>query len=163
MADDLRRFLDDRPILARRASLGQQIWRWCRRNRLVAGLASAAAGLLLLTTIITAVAYFHTSSASKEITRSNQRMKNALVAEQEQRPHAEKPPTSALEALTRIYNRFAPARIVVTPDPPTISSASAKEDGNETSEPPINLPSQPLLSPEAVTMLEELLGFYQEV
>jgi serine/threonine protein kinase len=162
-ADDLRRFLDDRPILARRASLGQQMWRWCRRNRLVAGLAFAAAGLLLLTTIVTTVAYFHTLAASRETTRANERMKSALVAEKEQRHHAEETSASALEALNRIYNRFAPARIVVTPELPAVSSASAKEDGNETSESPINLPPQPLLSPEAVTMLEELLGFYQEV
>jgi serine/threonine-protein kinase len=32
LADDLRRFLDDRSILARRASLAEQTWQWCRRN-----------------------------------------------------------------------------------------------------------------------------------
>jgi serine/threonine protein kinase/Tfp pilus assembly protein PilF len=32
LSDDLRRFLDDRPIAARRLSLLEKCWRWCRRN-----------------------------------------------------------------------------------------------------------------------------------
>jgi serine/threonine protein kinase/Tfp pilus assembly protein PilF len=32
LAEDLRRFLDDRPIAARRLSLVEKSWRWCRRN-----------------------------------------------------------------------------------------------------------------------------------
>jgi serine/threonine protein kinase/Flp pilus assembly protein TadD len=38
MAEDLRRFLDDRTILARRSTGAEQVWRWHRRNPLVAGL-----------------------------------------------------------------------------------------------------------------------------
>src|SRR5262249_3708708 len=44
MADDLKRFIDDRPVKARRISGAEKLWRWCRRNPLVAGL---AAGLVL--------------------------------------------------------------------------------------------------------------------
>jgi hypothetical protein len=49
MADDLKRFLDDRPVLARRSVTSEQVWRWCRRNRRlgVANIAAAAAILLL--------------------------------------------------------------------------------------------------------------------
>jgi eukaryotic-like serine/threonine-protein kinase len=47
MAEDLRRFLADRPIQARRSSVLEQMWRWCRRNPAVAGL-TAVVGLLLL-------------------------------------------------------------------------------------------------------------------
>src|SRR5262249_50073804 len=36
LADDLRRFLDDRPVRARRGSPVEHAWRWCRRNPAVA-------------------------------------------------------------------------------------------------------------------------------
>ena len=38
---DLRRFIEDRPIHARRIGSAEWFWRWCRRNPLVAGLAAA--------------------------------------------------------------------------------------------------------------------------
>jgi WD40 repeat protein len=47
LAEDLRRYLADQPILARRASLRERAWRWCRRNPRPASL-TAAAGLLAL-------------------------------------------------------------------------------------------------------------------
>jgi WD40 repeat protein len=48
MAEDLRRFLADRPIQARRAPWREQAWRWCRRNPGVASSVSAAAVFLVL-------------------------------------------------------------------------------------------------------------------
>src|SRR5262249_26524630 len=44
LAEDLRRFVEDRPIRARRASATERLLRWGRRNKLVAGL---LAGLLV--------------------------------------------------------------------------------------------------------------------
>ena len=47
LAEDLRRFVEDRPIRARRVSPAERLARWCRRNKLLAGsFAAAAAGLL---------------------------------------------------------------------------------------------------------------------
>jgi eukaryotic-like serine/threonine-protein kinase len=48
LADDLRRFLADRPIRARRSSHPERLWRWCRRNPVVASLAGAVLGLLVV-------------------------------------------------------------------------------------------------------------------
>src|SRR5207247_6633123 len=53
LADDLHRYLLDRPIRARRLSPGERAWGWCRRNPVVAGLTCAvsllAVGLALST------------------------------------------------------------------------------------------------------------------
>lgn len=38
LADDLRRFVEDRPIKARRTSPIEHVWRWCRRRPAVASL-----------------------------------------------------------------------------------------------------------------------------
>jgi serine/threonine protein kinase/WD40 repeat protein len=48
LAEDLRRFLDGRTILARRSSPPEQLWRWCRRNPAVAGLLAAVTTLLVM-------------------------------------------------------------------------------------------------------------------
>jgi WD40 repeat protein/serine/threonine protein kinase len=48
MAQDLQRFIEDRPVLARRSSLMERAWRTCKRNPLVSSL---AAGLLLVVAI----------------------------------------------------------------------------------------------------------------
>jgi serine/threonine-protein kinase len=47
LAADLQRFLEDRPITARRTSRVEQAWRWCRRNPGFAALSAAALAILL--------------------------------------------------------------------------------------------------------------------
>jgi serine/threonine protein kinase/WD40 repeat protein len=49
LAEDLKRFLEDRPIRARRSTALEQFWRWCRRNPLpaVSSMFGAAAVLTL--------------------------------------------------------------------------------------------------------------------
>ena len=49
LAEDLRRFLEDRPVLARRSTTVEQCWRWCRRNP---GLAAANITATLLTIVL---------------------------------------------------------------------------------------------------------------
>jgi serine/threonine protein kinase/WD40 repeat protein len=51
VAEDLRRFLADRPIWARRAGPWERLWRWCRRNPAVAGLTGLVLGLLVMVAV----------------------------------------------------------------------------------------------------------------
>jgi serine/threonine protein kinase len=46
LAEDLRRFLDDRPIAARRLGLLEKCWRWCRRNQTDAALVATILALV---------------------------------------------------------------------------------------------------------------------
>ncbi len=49
LGEDLERFLEDRPIQARRSTTVEQSWRWCRRNPWLAGANITAA---VLTTVL---------------------------------------------------------------------------------------------------------------
>jgi serine/threonine protein kinase/WD40 repeat protein/Flp pilus assembly protein TadD len=56
MAEDLRRFLADRPIHARPTPATERLVRWCRRNKLVAGLLCSVLALLIVIAIGSTVA-----------------------------------------------------------------------------------------------------------
>ena len=56
LGDDLRRFGDGRPILARRVSGAERAWRWCRRNRIVAGMSAIAVVAILILAIGASIA-----------------------------------------------------------------------------------------------------------
>jgi serine/threonine protein kinase/WD40 repeat protein len=56
LAEDLRRFLADRPIRARRSSAIERTWRWCRRNRALAALTGSVALLLVMVAAISLTA-----------------------------------------------------------------------------------------------------------
>ncbi len=61
--DDLERFLKERPIWARRTSAAEWAWRWCRRNRAVAGLLVAVFVLLAAVAGVASVGYVREAAA----------------------------------------------------------------------------------------------------
>lgn len=63
--EDLQRFLDDRPVLARRATIPERAWRWCRRNRTLATMGAMILGLLLSLPIILGLAYLRVAEEKK--------------------------------------------------------------------------------------------------
>jgi WD40 repeat protein len=66
LAEDLRRFLGDRPILARRASLGERLGRWCRRNPAVAGLSLVLAAMGVLVCVGSVIAALFLGRAAEQ-------------------------------------------------------------------------------------------------
>lgn len=129
LAEDLRRFAADRPILARRASHFERLWRWGRRNPVVAGLSLATTLSLTLFAVAAAVGY---------------------TAERDQRERAEETSDLALEALDRIFEKFAPGDSIATSSPSLAGEAGA---GSE----------HAVLSPEAARLLAGMLEFYERL
>jgi tetratricopeptide (TPR) repeat protein len=113
LEQDLRRFLEDRPIQARRASPIEQLTRWARRNPSIATLAGLSFGLLLTIAGLLAVwnrqqqATLLQLSQEYDRAESNLRAKTAALdrAEKEQ-SRAEKNMRMALEAFDQIMNNI---------------------------------------------------------
>jgi eukaryotic-like serine/threonine-protein kinase len=95
LADDLRRFLEHRPILALRTSHAEWLWRWCRREPVKATL---AAGLILAI-----VAGFVGVAAQKR------RAEERAAAEARERTRADIAEGHALDNL--YFSRLAQARL----------------------------------------------------
>jgi serine/threonine protein kinase/Flp pilus assembly protein TadD len=55
LADDLRRFLEDQPVRARRPTLGQRLGRWSRRHRALVGSAAAVLVIALVISTVSAL------------------------------------------------------------------------------------------------------------
>jgi hypothetical protein len=82
LAADLRRFADDEPIQARPVGSAERLWRWSKRNPLLAGLTGAVAMLLAAVAVVASVGYVQTKLAHAQT-------QLALAREAEQRATAE--------------------------------------------------------------------------
>ncbi|HAH45040.1 serine/threonine-protein kinase [Gimesia sp.] len=93
LASDLHRFLENRPIRAKRVSLLESLWRWSCRNPAVASLSGLALLLMLALGISLAVGF---------------------ERERRERKRAESTAQLATNALDRLFDRFVPARLHTT-------------------------------------------------
>ena len=71
LAEDLRRFLADRPIKARRISRAEQVWRWCRRNPAMAGLTAVILLLLVMVAVVSTFSSLWLNQALSDSKRAN--------------------------------------------------------------------------------------------
>jgi serine/threonine protein kinase len=133
LAADLECFLDDRPIVARRARPSEQLLRWCRRNRVVAALAATVAMLLVLVSIVTSLGY----------------VREAALRQREQAISQ-----LAVDALDRIYSQFT-----TRPLRPPPQVGDEESDGEAL----LAMQSQLPLSKDAARLLENLLDFYDQL
>ena len=79
LSADLENFVTDRPILARRSSLPERTWRWCRRNRPAAALLGVT-GLAVLTLVGLGVALLYQSRLRAAYSEVNLQRSIAQVA-----------------------------------------------------------------------------------
>jgi tetratricopeptide (TPR) repeat protein len=152
LAADLRRFLEDRPIHARRAPWIARAGRWCRRNPALAAMSGVAA-LLLIAVWATALAGFvQTRKAYDDATRSLTR--------------AEATSQLALEALEDMYLQLSPDRIWISSDADPIGEACAciglRSSVKSMSSVDRTL-KQVQASEETASLLENLLVFYDRL
>ncbi|MBC8876711.1 MAG: serine/threonine protein kinase [Planctomycetes bacterium] len=93
LADELRRWLASEPIRSRPVSVTGRLWRWSRRNPVVAGLTAMVAILLVVAAVVASVAYVKTSRA---LVRQAEQRRIVQQREAEAARQAE-------EAVSRLY------------------------------------------------------------
>ncbi len=93
LAEDLGRFLSGAPVHARPVSGVARLWRWCRRNPLLAGVSATAVALLVLGSVVS------TFFAFAEKTRAREARANADEADHHFR--------LAREAVDNLYSRVS--------------------------------------------------------
>lgn len=93
LADDLGRFLRGEPVHARPVAPMEKIWRWCRRNPLLATAGAAVVMLVLVVAVGSPIAALH-------INRERLRAEQSAVSETQQKLRAEE---LTVQARLRLY------------------------------------------------------------
>jgi WD40 repeat protein/tetratricopeptide (TPR) repeat protein/tRNA A-37 threonylcarbamoyl transferase component Bud32 len=99
LADDLGRWLDGRPIVARPVGPAERAWRWCRRNPAVAVLTFTAAVLLILVAVATSLGYARTAAALRKVEEQRRIAEDQRQVARDQRNLAVRQRDSAVRNL----------------------------------------------------------------
>src|SRR5207244_2461972 len=108
LAQDLRRFLEGRPILARPVGLAEQAWRWCRRNALVAALLASLLLVLLGGLSAVTLLWLHAERQSAVARRETEKADH-------QRQLAEASFQQARQAVDEYFTRISENRLIRAP------------------------------------------------
>ncbi len=133
-ADDLRRFVEDRPIRARSITWVERFWRWSRKNPVVAGLGTVSALLLIsLISVLGIANYKITKSSGLLKIESGLARQSAIDAKQSaseaqrERELADANLKLAIRAfediMDNVSSRGSPVSLVSEEDAPTLSEA----------------------------------------
>ncbi|MGI9517795.1 MAG: serine/threonine-protein kinase, partial [Pirellulaceae bacterium] len=107
MAADLRRYVAGKPVLARRASIPERVWRWSKRHPSRAALALSL--MLLAATIVIGSLYFgyrerqHSNELGAENIRVRKAEKEARAAETEAREALKTVETARLGSRSHLF------------------------------------------------------------
>ena len=115
LADDLRRFLDDKPIRAKRPSLLEKAAKWARRRR---GLVAAAVGLLVLAVCGLTVSTVLIAHAYELLAAEQKKTEAAYQAEAKERKRSEDAAYKARQVLnffTQVSEEDFPDRAELRP------------------------------------------------
>jgi WD40 repeat protein/serine/threonine protein kinase len=88
MAEDLKRFVEDRPVRARRISTIERLTRWARRNPTVAASLAGVIAVFFTAFVLVSWSYFRAEDARKEETKQRQEAQNREKAERWERYRA---------------------------------------------------------------------------
>jgi WD40 repeat protein/serine/threonine protein kinase/Tfp pilus assembly protein PilF len=77
-AEDLRRFLQGEPVVARPVGRTEKLWRWCRRNPALAATSGLALAALVAAVIISVTFAIYQQTAAKEATLHAEKLGTAL-------------------------------------------------------------------------------------
>ncbi len=152
LAVDLENFLEGRPIMARPPSAFETFVKWCRRNPAIASLSGVAALLLTLVAVSTSIGYARTDAALKREYEERTRTEIEKRLVEFEKKKAEQTLGISLQALDRVYKRFAPDRMS---QPTSITMEGI--DGEQ-----LTIAPQPMLSKETAVLLEDVLSFYDQ-
>jgi serine/threonine protein kinase len=154
--EDLKRFLDDRPILAKRASWLDHSLRWAKRNPAIASMATVVFGLLATLAILLALwiqqqrdSIEKLSSAYSQVAKGLNEKSAALKTAEEEEIRAERNLELALEAFETITDNVASRGV-------SFNSAliDSEDDGNASF-------SGAVLSVADVELLKSLQVFFE--
>ncbi|MGO9924553.1 MAG: protein kinase domain-containing protein [Isosphaeraceae bacterium] len=111
LADDLRCWLDSRPIAARRVGPAERAWLWCKRKPAVAALAASVMLVVIggTTGIFAVQARANASlrSANGKLDHANTELKSSNIALDRQRTRAEEREKQAIDAVKRFRDAVA--------------------------------------------------------
>ncbi|MCA9009812.1 MAG: serine/threonine protein kinase [Planctomycetaceae bacterium] len=154
---DLHRFLQDRPILARRVTSVERLWRWSKRNPWIASLATITMLLLVTVAIILGISNHRIQKAlvagkiQYERAELNLAEKTAALANAErERIRAETNLDLAVSAFEEVFNNIA-------------ARGQSETLLEELSDDEIVPAADAVLSNADVTLLETLLGFFDRL